>query len=47
MKLTKQEVTKLLDVFSAKKILAMYMQRKIDLYLKDINRLIEIKNGGK
>lgn len=44
MKLTTKEVQQLLKVFSAKRIIAMYYSRKIDLYVKDLNMLIELKN---
>ena len=44
MKLTKTELNKLLKVFSPKKIIAMYTHNKIDLYSKDIDKLIEKKN---
>ena len=44
MKLTTKEVMQLLKVFTPKKIIAMYYTRKIDLYVKDLNMLIELKN---
>ena len=44
MKLTTKEVQSLLKVFTPKKIIAMYTQHKIDLYVKDLNYLIELKN---
>lgn len=44
MKLTTKEVMQLLKVFSARTIIRMYYNRKIDLYVKDLNYLIELKN---
>lgn len=44
MKLTTKEVQQLLKIFTPKRIIAMYYTRKIDLYVKDLNYLIELKN---
>lgn len=44
MKLTTKEVKQLLKIFTPKKIIAMYYSRKIDLYVMDLNMLIELKN---
>ena len=44
MKLTTKEVKKLLKDYTPKKIIDMYCNLKIDLYVKDLNYLIELKN---
>lgn len=44
MKLTTKEVMQLLKIFTPKKIIAMYYSRKIDIYVKELNYLIELKN---
>lgn len=44
MKLTNKEVATMLKVFTPKKLISLYYSNKIDLYVKDLNYLIELKN---
>lgn len=44
MKLTTKQVKKLLKEYTPKELINMYCLLKIDLYVKDLNMLIELKN---
>lgn len=44
MKLTKGELNKLLKSYTPKKIISMYINNVIDLYSKDLDMLIKLKN---